>query len=296
MLFKIFKKLFLSGEWQIAYRKNNNYDLYADNFISIPNNNLYWFADPLLFEDDDKVFLFCEAFDRKELKGKIGYFLIENDIVSDFNLLIDENYHMSFPFVFKYKDDYYMIPESCENSSLDLYKADAFPHKWIRIKTLIKGDNYVDPTVVEVDGRYFLFVYVDKRGEYQTLVYEISPELNLELIQKIDYKQNIGRSAGKVFVNSENELIRPVQMSEGEYGKETLLYKLEYKNESFSEIHIGSIDNTKVKIDNRLGVNRIHTYSKSGTFEAIDYTIYRFDLIKRIKILLRHYKRKNRGH
>lgn len=147
-----------------------------------------------------------------------------------------------------------------------------------------------------VSGKIFLFVYIDTKSEYQTHIYEITSGFNIKLVQIIDYTKNIGRYAGKTFYNCQNEILRPVQMSEGEYGKETLFYKLLFKNGSFSEIKIGSIDNNKVKVDSRIGVNRIHTYCKSETFEAIDYTIYRFDLLKRLKILMRGYKRKNRGN
>lgn len=291
----IFRKLFISGEWRIAVRRTSSSDFYDDSFISIPNNENFWFADPLLFEEEGQVYLFCEAFDRKELKGKIGYFTLKDNTVSDFKLLIDENYHMSFPNVFKYEGNYFMIPETSENLSLDLYVAEEFPQKWTKYKTLVKGFNYVDPTLVIVSGKVFLFVYIDCKGEYQTHIYKISTGFDLKLVQKINYAQNVGRSAGKTFYNCQSEVVRPVQMSEGEYGKETLFYKLIFKEDSFSEIKIGSIDNSRVKVDFRVGVNRIHTYCKSATFEAIDYTIYRFDLLKRIKILLRNYKKKNRG-
>lgn len=291
IIYNIFKKIFLSVEWQIAVRRRVSPNKYADSFISVPNNHDYWFADPLFFKkDEDNIYIFCEAFARKEQKGKLGYFFLDNGVASNFKLIIDEDYHMSFPTVFKYDGCYYMIPESGENLSLDLYKAKIFPDEWVKVKSLIKGCNYVDPTIVEISGRIFLFVYVDKEKEYQTRIYEITTDLNVELIQTIDYTQNIGRSAGKVFINHKNEMIRPAQMSEGEYGKETLFYKLEFNNNCFVETLIETIDNKMVKINGKAGVSRIHTYCRCGDYEAIDYTRYKFDIFKRIKILIRKYK------
>ena len=177
-LYNLYRKLFLDGEWRVAYRCKKD-SLFEGRYIPIDSTEQYWFADPLLYEENGKAYLFCEAFDKNELKGKLGYFSLEGNSISDFNLLIDENYHMSFPNVFKCKGKYYMIPESGENLTLDIYEAVDFPGKWEKRKTLIKGHNYVDPTIVEVNGVIYLFVYQDKRGDYKTFIYKVKEDLTL---------------------------------------------------------------------------------------------------------------------
>ena len=93
---------FICGDWQIAYRKRTDKsDFYEDSFIKIPNTDRYWFADPMLFADNGNTYLFVEAFDKKTYKGNIGFFTIQNNKVSDFELLIDNNFHMSYPMVWR---------------------------------------------------------------------------------------------------------------------------------------------------------------------------------------------------
>lgn len=290
-LSSIFRKLFISGDWEIAFRRNINNQLYQYCFVRIPNTKQYWFADPLLFESNSKTYLFCEAFERKTLKGELGYFAVNDGKVSDFKLVLNPNYHMSFPNVFELNGRYYMLPESGENLSLELYEAKSFPDEWEKVKNLVEGVNYVDPTLLFLDDEIFVFVYIDKKGEYETRIYKLNTgTLELEYHSSIYYKENVGRSAGQFFKGENGEWKRPVQWGEGEYGKRTAIYNVDYKDGVFVETVDSIIDNNMVVVDGRKGVDKIHTYSKVGSYESIDFVKYKFDFLKRIKILNRKRK------
>lgn len=291
----LYKKLFISGDWEIAFRYNKSGDFYASNFTKIPNTRDYWFADPLIFEIGDKTFLFCEAFNRKLLKGELGYFEIRGTHVSDFKLVLSPNYHMSFPNVFHLNGRYYMIPESGENKCLELYEAKKFPNEWVKVRNLIEGVNYVDPTLLFLNDEVLCFVYIDKKGEYETRIYKIDyKELELQYVSSIFYQENCGRSAGQFFRGKDGRLFRPVQLGEGEYGKRTAFYEIKIKDDEVKETLVGIIDNDKIHVNGKNGVDKIHTYSKVGSYEAIDYVNYKFDMFKRFKILLRKYKLRKR--
>lgn len=291
----LFRKLFISGDWEIAFRRGSEGNFYNKNFIKIPNTKEYWFADPLLYECEGKYYLFCEAFNRKAMKGELGYFELHGDSASEFKLILSPNYHMSFPNVFSVNGKNYMIPESGEGMNLELYKATAFPDKWEKVKNLIEGVNYVDPTFYWQDNNMYVFVYIDQRGRYETRIYILNADqLELEYIESIYYKQNIGRSAGQFFKGDGGEDLRPVQLGEGEYGKQTALYKVDYVDGHFKEDYIGIIDNCKIKVNDKKGVDKLHTYSNVGEYEAIDFVNYKFDLFKRFKILYRQYLRSRR--
>lgn len=291
----LFRKFFISGDWEIAFRRGSEGNFYIKNFIKIPNTKEYWFADPLLYECDGKYYLFCEAFNRKAMKGELGYFELHGDSVSEFKLILSPNYHMSFPNVFSVKGKYYMIPESGEGMNLELYEAIDFPDRWIKTKNLIEGVNYVDPTFFWHNGYMYVFVYIDQRGRYETRIYKLNADqLELEYIESIYYKQNIGRSAGQFFKGDGGEDLRPVQLGEGEYGKQTAFYKVNFADGKFCEELFSKINNSEVLVDNKKGVDKIHTYSKVGEYETIDFVNYSFDLFKRFKILYRQYKRAKR--
>lgn len=291
----LYRKLFISGAWEIACRKKRDGDFYEKTFIKIPNTKEYWFADPLLYECRGKYYLFCEAFNRKEMKGELGYFELDGDKFTKFKSVLSPNYHMSFPNIFSFNGKNYMIPESGEGMNLELYEATAFPDKWTKVKNLIEGVNYVDPTFYWHDGSMYVFVYIDQKGNYETKIYKFNEDqLGLEYVESLYYSQNVGRSAGQFFNSADGVMYRPVQLGEGEYGKRTALCKVDLVCGHFKEEQVSIIDNSRIIIDKKKGVDKLHTYSKVGNYEAIDFVNYKFDLFKRFKILYRQYLRLKR--
>lgn len=288
--------LFISGEWRIAIRRRNDESLYIEGFTTIPNTKKYWFADPLLFEDGKGTYLFVEAFDRKTYKGDIGLFNIINGNASEFELLIENNYHMSYPFVFKHKETYYMIPESEENSTVDLYVADDFPRGWRKEKTLISGRCCADTTLLEIEGRKFLFTYSPENEKWSLLIYELDIEKKeVSLYQTIEYDENVCRPAGKFYTDEQGRCLRPVQNCKGGYGKGTMVYEVQFKEGKFTERKIAEYNNTQLIIDGKSGVDNFHTYSKTSEYEAVDYIYSEFDLFKEFKWQIRKYKRYQRA-
>lgn len=292
MNMSLLKWLFISGEWSVAIRRRNDKGLYADSFKTIPNTKKCWFADPLLFEDGENTYLFVEAFNRKTYKGDIGFFKIANGGASDFELLIDNNFHMSYPLVFKDDGRYYMIPESEENSTIDLYIADDFPRKWRKEKTLLSGVHYADTTLLEIENRKFLFTYCPGAGLWKLLIFELNMESQeVSLFQTIEYMDNVCRPAGRFFSDEKGRYLRPVQDCRAGYGKGVLIYEVQFKDGQFVERIVDEYNNTKIIIDGKLGVDHFHTYSRTHEYEVIDYMHLKFDLFKEFKWQIRKYKR-----
>ena len=74
--------------------------------------------------------------------------------------VIDKPYHLSYPFVFCHDNEYYMIPETASNRTIDLYKCVEFPGKWEFKKTLMNNVCAVDTTIFNEDGIWWLFVNI----------------------------------------------------------------------------------------------------------------------------------------
>lgn len=289
----LFRKLFLDGEWTIAFRDKCEFLDCNKQFESIPNSKKYWFADPMLVENKNGVFLFCEAYDKNAEKGVIGVFTFNNGKFGDFRIVIEENYHMSYPCVFLYDNQYYMIPESGENNTLDLYYAVDFPYQWEKLTTLLNGKRYVDPTVYcSRDNKLLMYVYDEKDGYYG-----ITFELDLQQrkiieINRISYSMNEGRSAG-YFFKLNDKMIKPVQDCREIYGK-SIMFKDYEKEKDGKDSLVWLLDVSKIKISMNSKVNRIHTYSSSDNYEVIDYNILKFDIFKRFKLLRRKIKTRKR--
>lgn len=290
---ELFRKMFLDGDWQIAFRKkqNNKFD-YNSSFFSVKNTKQYWFADPMIVSEGENIFLFCEAYDRKEEKGVIGYFELRNDVFSEFKVIISENYHLSYPCVFKYLNQYYMIPESSENNTLDLYKSNQFPDQWEKCGTLLKGERLVDSTVFRYNNKYYLYSYLDAPS-YLARIYEFNIEKReLKLVKNINYDFNEGRGAGYVF-KYKDKWIRPVQDCKEIYGKTVFFREVSLETDEQEKI-VSKINAELVKIDHNVFADRIHTYSCNDDYEVIDFCKMKFNLFKRIKIIRRKIKTERR--
>jgi hypothetical protein len=118
-------------------------------------------ADPFLIREGKTWYLFFEVYNNETQQGDLAVATSTNTWIWDYKqVILDEPFHLSFPYVFKWENDYYLIPESYETNSIRLYKADDFPFEWSLVTTLIDGRDYVDNSVVHFNGKWWLFASV----------------------------------------------------------------------------------------------------------------------------------------
>jgi hypothetical protein len=72
-------------------------------------------------------------------------------------IVLDEPFHLSYPYVFEWQGDYYMIPESFEANSVRLYRAESFPFQWSYVATLIEGKDFLDNSLAYYHDKWWLF-------------------------------------------------------------------------------------------------------------------------------------------
>lgn len=96
-IWRLLKKAFTGGDWYVAIRKIGD-----ETYHVINNLKDTWCADTLLFEENNEHYLFVEQYDKKRDKGAIGYYKIESGIPENGGVIIENRYHMSYPFVFKF--------------------------------------------------------------------------------------------------------------------------------------------------------------------------------------------------
>jgi len=116
-------------------------------------------AHPFMVVEGSRYFMFFTAKDLKTDKGGIGMAESPNGLEWRYrHIVIHEPFVLSHPYVFKWKDDYYLIPEAHTESSVRLYKATAFPDQWVYQKDLLTGDHFISPTLVRYKGLWWMFV------------------------------------------------------------------------------------------------------------------------------------------
>jgi len=103
-------------------------------------------------------YMFFEVLDKADDKGKIGLATSVNGYHWNYErLVLEEPFHLSYPYVFKWENDYYMIPETYQANAVRLYKAAGFPYEWKFEATLIDNECYVDSSLCYFNDYWWLF-------------------------------------------------------------------------------------------------------------------------------------------
>jgi hypothetical protein len=116
-------------------------------------------AHPFVVVTDSMYYMFFTAKDGKTDKGGIGLAESKNGFDWEYRqIVLLEPFVLSHPCVFRWKDNYYMIPEAHTETSLRLYKATEFPVKWEYEKDLLTGDHFISSTITRYKNMWWLFI------------------------------------------------------------------------------------------------------------------------------------------
>ena len=103
-------------------------------------------ADPFLFRRDGRWYLFFEALQAGTGRGVIGLAVSDDARSWSYQgVVLQEEFHLSYPHVFAHGNEVYMTPETLALGCVVLYRADPFPERWRREAELVAG-RAADPT------------------------------------------------------------------------------------------------------------------------------------------------------
>lgn len=152
-------------------------------------------------------------------------------------IVLDEAYHLSYPYVFKWEDEFYMIPESHQAYSIRLYKALDFPTQWSFIGTLLYGDCR-DSSIFRYDGRWWIFTTDRSSNDVLRLYYAddlMGPWTEHPESPIIIGDANIARPGGRVII-SDHRIVRFTQDDVPTYGNQVRAFEItELTNISYEE-------------------------------------------------------------
>ena len=114
-------------------------------------------ADPFMLKVDGRWYMFFEVLNSRSGKGEIGLAVSHDGLSWDYRqIVLDESFHLSYPYVFAWRGEYYMIPETLQPGAVRLYQGDPFPDRWALKQTLVEGD-FADPSIFRFHDRWWLF-------------------------------------------------------------------------------------------------------------------------------------------
>lgn len=114
-------------------------------------------ADPFMLKHDNRWHLFFEVMNIETTKGEIGLATSDDALTWTYQrIVLKEPFHLSYPYIFTWQDELYMIPETLGAGAVCLYKAEDFPYRWSMIARLLPG-RFADPSLVRFDDLWWLF-------------------------------------------------------------------------------------------------------------------------------------------
>lgn len=116
-----------------------------------------YIADPFMIRVDGHWFLFFEVLNAETDQGDIGLATSDDGLHWKYQqIVLHEPYHLSYPYVFKWDNEIYMVPESAGADHIRLYRAEAFPAVWVPVTDLLAG-SYADSSIIRFEGTWYLF-------------------------------------------------------------------------------------------------------------------------------------------
>lgn len=285
------RRLFYRPTWYLLFdlrrAAQTGLDLTVSDFTRLwPPKDRFW-ADPHVVFENGAYYVFVEEYLYASHKGHIS--VIEIDPQGKHQApvrVLETDYHLSYPFVFEWQGQYYMIPETAHNHTIDLYACVEFPRRWEFRMHLMENVRAVDTTLTYAGGRWWLFTALSEEGravmpaelflfsapDFMTTDWTAHPcNPIVSDIQK-------ARPAGRLFQQA-GKLYRPSQYSHGVYGYGIDLNEvLVLSEDCYAEKAVVAVRPTWDE-----QAQATHTFSQAGSLTIIDAFTQRSKLAWRPK-------------
>lgn len=185
----------------------------------------FTFADCFYAKHQDRHYIFFEEVDDQHPVGFLSVLEVFKDgTYSQPQPVLKLNSHLSYPCIFQVDQDWYMIPETCVNKTIELWKAVSFPYTWEKHSNLMEDIAAADTTPFYHEGMWYLFTSTrrncKKFGDRLDVFYTkdiLNPDWQEHPKNPVCKGKVEHRMAGKPFY-SQGKLIRPSQDSLKRYG------------------------------------------------------------------------------
>ncbi len=279
MFVKLLKKITHREQWILMIHDGQSASTDFQNFKKIlPPKDRFW-ADPFLIEKNEKQYLFIEELPFATDKGHLSVIEIKEDgSLSDPVVILDKPYHLSYPFIFESDEKYYMIPESYEDKSIQVYECTSFPFEWKHKMNLMSDLSAFDTTLYFYNEKWWMFTLIteQKGGGHNDELFlffadtPLTKEWNSHPQNPIVSDVRSARPAGNVYEEN-GKLIRPSQDCGRKYGYGFNLNEIEVMTETeYREKRI-----LKVLPDWDKSLSRTHSFNHLPGLTVIDAVVQR---------------------
>ena len=214
--------------WFCAFRFQNGVPGPHDDFSRfhpmVPPKGRFW-ADPFPACMDGKHYVFFKEYVYALKRARIAVSEVTADgRFSEPRVALDRPYHVSYPYVFRWSGQWYMVPESFANRTIELWRCVGSSEQWVFDRNLMDNVLAADSTIVEIEGRFWMFtcIIADEHLPCDEL-FLFSADSPLGPWQP--HRRNpvvsdarCARPAGRLFLRN-GKWLRPAQDCTGHYGR-----------------------------------------------------------------------------
>jgi hypothetical protein len=240
-----------------------------------------FYADPFLMEKNGRSYLFFEDYKFSSHKGLISCCEVNGEgNCGKPRVVLERTYHLSYPFLFTWQGEIYMIPETRDNGTIEMYRASDFPYSWVHEAVLMSDVAATDSTLLHHHDKWWLFAagVLSHAPPEKTLCLFVA---NSPLGPWTAHPKNPivsdlshARPAGCLYFDN-GQLIRPGQDCSNSYGGGVRLHRVDVLSETdYKETQLASITPDWIP-----GSRGIHTLNQNAAYRVIDckFLISRFD-------------------
>lgn len=264
-------------QWTLAYQRGRNGRPVSGAFQKlIPPMDRYW-ADPFPVRVGNDYYIFHEELLYSTDKGCIVLSVVDDAGKTAGPIpILEKPYHLSYPFVFQWDGDFFMIPQTASHQ-VELYHCARFPSHWKLERVLLAGLTARDPTPAFLRGRWWLFANVPAYGATGThdelhLFHADSPLGPWTPHRNNPIKSDVrsARPAGRIF-ERDGQCYRPAQDCSTRYGHAVSINRIvELNPEAYEEVEVD-----KIVPDWGRHVEGVHTLNEADGMTVIDCLVRR---------------------
>lgn len=121
-------------------------------------------ADPFAIRVNGSHFVFVEEYGYSTRKGVIAAYKLDSAGAERIGIVLEEPWHLSFPFLFQHAGNIYMVPESMADRSIKLYRAEQFPSQWSLAKVIMADTVAADTLIFEHGRKWWMLTTIRGQG------------------------------------------------------------------------------------------------------------------------------------
>lgn len=266
-------------QWYLAYRRRPGLpDEHRDPDLSpfrfkamLPPADRYW-ADPFPIRVQGAYYVLFEDYRYATSLGVISAIEMgPKGPVGDSQVVLNPGYHLSYPFVFSWRGEQFLMPETADVSRVELYRAVKAPYEWTLESVVIQGMPLADCTLAEIGGRWWMFATSAVPGaswwDELHLFHATSPlgPWTPHRLNPVVSDVRTARPAGGLFRRGD-DWYRPSQDSSGGYGSATNIQRIvRLDDHGYEEETV-----TRLLPQWQPGLNGVHTVNALGGLTVID--------------------------